>query len=66
MVDRKFFIFPTLLEHLLTIWKSTVFSEFNSGAWLYDLGVYVPANCSAAAKRSLDAKMPAYFLNRKN
>lgn len=31
----------------------TVFSEFNSGAWLYDLGVFVPSNCSATAKRSL-------------
>jgi len=27
----------------------TVFSEFNSGAWLYDLGVFVPTNCTAAA-----------------
>lgn len=31
----------------------TVFSEFNSGAWLYDLGVFVPSNCTAAAKRSI-------------
>jgi len=59
-----------VLEVAFNGWQSaqpylidTIFSEFNSGAWLYDLGVYVPANCSAAAKRSLDARMPAYFLN---
>jgi len=39
-----------------------IWSEFNSGAWLYDLGVYKPANCTANAKRSLEAHMPAYFL----
>ena len=33
----------------------TVFSEFNSGAWLYDLGVFVPSNCTAASKRSLES-----------
>jgi len=33
----------------------TVFSEFNSGAWLYDLGVFVPTNCTAPAKRSISA-----------
>lgn len=27
---------------------NTVYSEFNSGAWLYDLGVFVPSNCSAS------------------
>jgi hypothetical protein len=33
-------------------WKiQTVYSEFNSGAWLYDLGVFVPS-CSASTKRS--------------
>jgi len=32
----------------------TVFSEFNSGAWLYDLGVFVPTNCTATSKRSLE------------
>lgn len=26
----------------------TVYSEFNSGAWLYDLGIFVPPNCTAA------------------
>jgi hypothetical protein len=32
---------------------NTVFSEFNSGAWLYDLGVFVP-NCTAStSKRSV-------------
>ncbi|KAL5372254.1 hypothetical protein DPSP01_013650 [Paraphaeosphaeria sporulosa] len=25
----------------------TVYSEFNSGAWLYDLGIFVPTNCTA-------------------
>ncbi|KAJ4349451.1 uncharacterized protein N0V89_008066 [Didymosphaeria variabile] len=25
----------------------TVYSEFNSGAWLYDLGIFKPTNCTA-------------------
>jgi hypothetical protein len=25
----------------------TVYSEFNSAAWLYDLGIFQPANCTA-------------------
>ncbi|KAL1610848.1 hypothetical protein SLS60_002519 [Paraconiothyrium brasiliense] len=25
----------------------TVYSEFNSGAWLYDLGIFKPVNCTA-------------------
>lgn len=34
----------------------TVFSEFNSGAWLYDLEVFTPANCSALpSKRDLES-----------
>jgi len=33
----------------------TVYSEFNSGAWLYDLGVFVPTNCSTSTKRSINA-----------
>ena len=34
----------------------TVYSEFNSGAWLYDLGVFVPPQCPppAPSKRALD------------
>lgn len=32
---------------------NTVYSEFNSGAWLVDLGVFVPANCSTASRRML-------------
>jgi hypothetical protein len=28
---------------------NTVYSEFNSGAWLVDLGVFKPQNCSAGA-----------------
>ena len=33
----------------------TVYSEFNSGAWLYDLGVFVPScnSTAAAVKRNL-------------
>jgi len=31
----------------------TVYSEFNSGAWLYDLGVFKP-NCTTASKRSFE------------
>ncbi|KAF2485676.1 hypothetical protein BDY17DRAFT_109950 [Neohortaea acidophila] len=34
-------------------WKiQTAYSEFNSGAWLYDLGVFVPTNCSAPTTNS--------------
>jgi len=32
----------------------TVYSEFNSGAWLYDLQVFKP-NCTTSTKRSLEA-----------
>jgi hypothetical protein len=28
---------------------NTVYSEFNSGAWLVDLGIFKPQNCSATA-----------------
>jgi len=31
----------------------TVYSEFNSGAWLYDLGIFVPSNCTTTTKRSI-------------
>ncbi|WPH00722.1 Hypothetical protein R9X50_00355200 [Acrodontium crateriforme] len=34
----------------------TVYSEFNSGAWLYDLGVFVPTNCTAASRKR-DSKL---------
>ena len=27
---------------------NTVYSEFNSGAWLVDLGVFKPTNCTGA------------------
>jgi len=37
----------------------TIYSEFNSGAWLYDLEVFQP-NCSTAAKRSVARSLPAY------
>ncbi|KAF2763619.1 hypothetical protein EJ03DRAFT_356493 [Teratosphaeria nubilosa] len=30
---------------------NTSYSEFNSGAWLVDLGVFVPQNCSSPVKR---------------
>ncbi|CAK4030984.1 Hypothetical predicted protein [Lecanosticta acicola] len=29
----------------------TVYSEFNSGAWLYDLGIFVPTACNATAAK---------------
>lgn len=33
-------------------WKiDTVYSEFNSGAWLYDLGVFVPTTCNATSAK---------------
>ncbi len=31
----------------------TVYSEFNSGAWLVNLGVFTPT-CSASSKRSVN------------
>lgn len=34
---------------------NTVYSEFNSGAWLVDLGVFVPSNCSSSSRRLLRA-----------
>jgi len=36
-------------------WKiKTVYSEFNSGAWLVDLGVFTPS-CNSTSKRALEA-----------
>jgi len=32
----------------------TVYSEFNSGAWLYDLGIFTPT-CTSSKKRALRA-----------
>merc|ERR1712029_579068 len=32
---------------------SSLYSEFNSGAWLVDVGTFVPSNCSSSARRSL-------------
>lgn len=32
----------------------TVYSEFNSGAWLVDLGVFTPS-CSSSSKRSIES-----------
>jgi len=34
---------------------SSLYSEFNSGAWLVDVGTFVPTNCSSSARRSLRA-----------
>ncbi|KAK5110005.1 hypothetical protein LTR62_006372 [Meristemomyces frigidus] len=34
---------------------NTVYSEFNSGNWLVDLGTFVPTNCAANTRRSLRA-----------
>jgi len=40
----------------------TTYSEFNSGAWLYDLGVFVPPQCPPppppTSKRSLGGLLP--------
>ncbi|KAK5119959.1 hypothetical protein LTR85_007035 [Meristemomyces frigidus] len=51
-----------VLETKFNGWQSaqpfliqSIFSEFNSGAWLYDLEVLKPSNCSAAAKRDLES-----------
>ncbi|KAF2772407.1 hypothetical protein EJ03DRAFT_348784 [Teratosphaeria nubilosa] len=30
---------------------NTVYSEFNSGAWLVDLGVFTPSNCSSSSAK---------------
>ena len=35
---------------------SATYSEFNSGAWLYDLGIFVP-NCPASKKRDAGAAL---------
>jgi len=32
---------------------NTVYSEFNSGAWLVDIGTFVPQNCSSSSRRLL-------------
>ncbi|TKA38224.1 hypothetical protein B0A54_09164 [Friedmanniomyces endolithicus] len=58
-----------VLETVWNGWRSPqqflinmIYSEFNSGAWLYDLEIFKPANCAAARRmRSL----PSYFA-RKN
>ena len=37
-------------------WKiSTVYSEFNSGAWLVNLGVFKPDNCTADTQPQVSA-----------
>ncbi|KAK1058014.1 25S rRNA (adenine2142-N1)-methyltransferase [Friedmanniomyces endolithicus] len=53
------------LETVWNGWQSSqqflinmIYSEFNSGAWLYDLEIFKPANCAGARRtRSL----PSYF-----
>jgi len=40
----------------------TIYSEFNSGAWLYDLGVFTP-DCSAASKRDLSS-LPSLMIRK--
>lgn len=32
---------------------NTLYSEFNSGAWLVDVGSFVPSGCSSSTRRSL-------------
>ncbi|TKA73889.1 hypothetical protein B0A55_03786 [Friedmanniomyces simplex] len=56
-----------VLETTFNGWQSaqqflinTIYSEFNSGAWLYDLEVFKPT-CSSARTRSL----PSFFARRK-
>ena len=34
---------------------NTVYSEFNSGAWLVDVGTFVPQNCTTSSRRMLRA-----------
>ena len=34
---------------------NTVYSEFNSGAWLVDIGSFVPQNCTSSTARLLRA-----------
>ncbi|KAK0869600.1 25S rRNA (adenine2142-N1)-methyltransferase [Friedmanniomyces endolithicus] len=58
-----------VLETVWNGWRSPqqflinmIYSEFNSGAWLYDLEVFKPANCAGARRtRSL----PSYFARMK-
>jgi hypothetical protein len=38
---------------------NTVYSEFNSGAWLVDLGIFKPQNCSAGATAPAPASAAA-------
>ncbi|KAK4893126.1 25S rRNA (adenine2142-N1)-methyltransferase [Elasticomyces elasticus] len=38
---------------------NTIYSEFNSGAWLYDLGVFTPDCTATATKRT--RSLPNYF-----
>ena len=37
----------------------TSYSEFNSGAWLYDLGIFTPSNCSSTTTTSSAAASTA-------
>jgi len=39
----------------------TIYSEFNSGAWLYDLEIFKPADCTASAKEKVRRSLPAYM-----
>ncbi|KAK4569858.1 25S rRNA (adenine2142-N1)-methyltransferase [Recurvomyces mirabilis] len=56
-----------VLETSFNGWQSaqqfliqTIYSEFNSGAWLYDLGIFTPAGCSGSARRDAVAQaLPA-------
>jgi len=57
-----------VLETIFNGWEAaqpflieTIYSEFNSGAWLYDLEVFQPSNCSTSAKRSIERSLPAYL-----
>ena len=50
VIETKQNLHPHPIEPFLI---QTVYSEFNSGAWLYDLGIFVP-NCTTS-KRSIQA-----------
>lgn len=40
---------------------NTIFSEFNSGAWLYDLGIFKPSGCGVTSRRR---SLPRYFARK--
>ncbi|KAK0851969.1 25S rRNA (adenine2142-N1)-methyltransferase [Friedmanniomyces endolithicus] len=60
-----------VLETVWNGWQSaqqflinTIYSEFNSGAWLYDLEIFKPGNCTGASARRARS-LPSYFARKK-